>query len=106
MKRKNCMRVFTKEKIDEYADKLLIGLSEEENQMVLEEMSDIDASIDEALNTISNLSEVEPMSWCLDRIIDDLREDVVEDSIPIDELLSNSSKTSGDSIKVPKVVSE
>ena len=100
------MKVFTKEKIDEYADKLLIGLSPEENKMVLNEMSDIDASIDEALNTIPGLDKVEPMSWCLDRIIDDLREDVVENSIPIDELLSNSARTSGDSIKVPRVVSE
>ena len=100
------MRVFTKEEIDDYADKLLIGLSDEENKMVLEEMSSIDASIDEALNTIPDLSQIEPMSWCLDRVIDDLREDVVEDSIPIDELLANSARTSGDSIKVPRVVSE
>ena len=100
------MRKFTKEEIDDYAEKLLIGLSLEENKMVLDEMSDIDASIDEALNTIPNLSEVEPMSWCLDRVIDNLREDVIEESIPIDELLANSARTSGDSIKVPRVVSE
>lgn len=100
------MRVFTKEKIDEYADKLLIGLSSEENQMVLDEMSSIDAAIDEALNTIPNLEKVEPMSWCLDRVIDELREDEIEESIPIDDLLANSSRTSGDAIKVPRVVSE
>lgn len=100
------MRKFTKEEIDNYADKLLIGLSPEENQMVLDEMSSIDESIDEALNTIQGLSEVEPMSWCLDRVIDNLREDVLEDSIPVDKLLANSSRTSGDSIKVPRVVGE
>jgi len=30
-------RKFTKEMVDDYADKLLIGLTEEENKMVLEE---------------------------------------------------------------------
>ena len=31
---------FTKEMVDNYADKLLIGLTEEENKMVLDEKDD------------------------------------------------------------------
>jgi hypothetical protein len=37
------MSKFTKEKIDEYANKLLIGLSDEENQTISDEFDVIDA---------------------------------------------------------------
>ena len=36
------MSKFTKEMVDSYADKLLIGLSEEENKRVLDEFEEID----------------------------------------------------------------
>ena len=42
---------FTKEMVDDYADKLLIGLTEEENQMVLDEFE----IIDETINTINEI---------------------------------------------------
>ena len=45
---------FTKEMIDDYADKLLIGLTEEENRMVLEEFDEIDMNID-LINKIENI---------------------------------------------------
>lgn len=100
------MAKFTKEMVNEYADKLLIGLTEEENKMVLEEMEEIDSSIDEALNSIPNLNNTEPMSWALDRCIDDLRDDVIEEPYDSEELLSNSDKVVGDEVEVPRVVSE
>ena len=77
------MRVFTKEKIDEYADKLLIGLSSEENQMVLDEMSSIDAAIDEALNTIAILSEgaMRDALSILERCVQDGLKNINEDNI-------------------------
>lgn len=96
---------FTKELVDLYADKLLIGLTEEENKMVLEEFDEIDKNIS-LINEIPGIEKVEPMSWCLDRVIDDLREDVIEESTPIEDLLSNCDRASGDSIEVPRVVSE
>lgn len=100
------MSKFTKEMVDNYAEKLLIGLTDEENKMVLEEIDEIDSSIDEAINAIPNLNSVEPMSWALDRCIDDLRSDVIEQSLTTDELLSNSDKVVGDEVEVPRVVSE
>ena len=39
-------KFFTKELVDDLANKLLIGLSEEENAMVLNEFDAIDANID------------------------------------------------------------
>ena len=94
---------FTKEMVDDYADKLLIGLTEEENKMVLEEFEVIDRNID-LINEIPNIEEVEPMSYCLDDFIYELREDEVEDSVPIEELLQNCDETEASEVKVPKVV--
>lgn len=95
--------MFTKEKIYEYADKLLIGLSEEENEMVLKEFDAIDESID-LINKIEGISEVEPMTHCLDDFEYVLRDDIVEESPSIEELLQNSDETTEREIVVPKVV--
>ena len=85
------------------ADKLLIGLSDEENEMVLSEFENIDKNID-LINEIEGISEVEPMSYCLDDFEYVLREDVAEDSVDIKELLKNSDDTEGREIVVTKVV--
>ena len=94
---------FTKEMVDDYADKLLIGLTKEENKMVLDEFDQIDADIDK-LNDIEGLSEVEPMTHCLDDFVYELRDDEVEESIDIDSLLQNCDDYVDTEVKVPKVV--
>ena len=97
------MSKFTKEMVDDYANKLLIGLTLDENKMVLDEFEEIDAGL-ELLNEIPGIENVEPMSWCLDRCIDDLREDIVEESIAIEDLLRNADLKTDREIEVPKVV--
>ena len=59
------MSKFTKEMVDDYADKLLIGLTPEENKMVLDEFEIIDKNIN-IINEIEGIEEIEPISWCLD----------------------------------------
>lgn len=97
------MAKFTKEMVTDYADKLLIGLTEEETKMVLDEFDIIDKNID-LINEIPNIENVEPMTHCLDNFIYELREDEVEESIDIDDLLSNCDDYLDDEVKVPKVV--
>ena len=97
------MAKFTREMVTDYADKLLIGLTDDETKMVLDEFEVIDKNID-LINKIPNISDVEPMTHCLDRTIDFLREDEIEDSIDIDDILSNSDDVQDDQVKVPKVV--
>ena len=97
------MSKFTKEMVDNYADKLLIGLSDEENKMVIKEFELIDEDLN-LVNKIDGINEIEPMTHCLDDFEYILREDVVEESIPVEDLLRNSDKTDGDEIVVPKVV--
>ena len=94
---------FTKEMINDYADKLLIGLTEEENKMVLEEFDEIDHNID-LINQIENIKEVVPMSHCLDDFTYELREDVASDSISIEDALSNCDVTDDREVELPKVV--
>ena len=94
---------FTKEIVDDLADKLLIGLSAEENEMVLSEFDEIDANID-LINDIDGISDVEPMTHCLDDFVYELREDVAVEGLPIEDILANSDDTEDREIVVPKVV--
>ena len=97
------MSKFTKEMVDKFADKVLIGLTEEEKNMILDEFEIIDSTID-TINSISNIKEVEPMTHCLDDFTYELRDDEVEESIPTDLALQNCDDVFGDEIRVPKVV--
>lgn len=97
------MEKFTKEMVDDYADKLLIGLTDEENKMVLDEFNIIDKDIAKVME-IDNIELVEPMTHTLDDFEYELREDVVEESIDIDDLLANCDDYLNDEIRVPKVV--
>ena len=97
------MGKFTKEMVDDYANKLLIGLTPEENKMVLDEFDIIDQQIN-IINDIPGIEKVEPMTHALDDFEYELREDVIEESVPIEELLQNCDEFSGREVEVPKVV--
>ena len=94
---------FTKEMVDDFADKLLIGLTPEENKMVLDEFDIIDEQIN-IINDIPGIEKVEPMTHTLDDFEFELREDIAEESIPIEELLQNCKDSTGREVQVPKVV--
>lgn len=95
---------FTSEMVDDLADKLLIGLTRDENKMVLDEFDIIDKNIDESINGIKNLDKVEPMSFCLDDFYAVLRDDVACESISSRDLLSNCDDSINGEVRVPKVV--
>ena len=97
------MGKFTKEMVTDYAEKLLIGLTEEENDMVLSEFDKIDSDIN-IINEIDGISSIEPISWRLDDFSCELRDDVAEDSISIDDVVSNCDDYRVCEIKIPKVV--
>ena len=97
------MSKFTKEMVDSYADKLLIGLTSEENELVLKEFDIIDANM-QIIADMPNISEVTPMTHALDDFEFVLRSDEVEESIPIEDLLKNCDSYEDREIKVPKVV--
>lgn len=94
---------FTSEMVKDYANKLLIGLTEEETNMVLEEFSIIDENINK-INAIEGIEKVEPMTHCLDRYIEELRDDEVEESLEITDILKNCDLHNDREVIVPKVV--
>lgn len=95
---------FTSEKIDKLANLLLIGLTDKEKEMILTEFNeDIDDNINK-INEIENIKSVAPMTHTLDDFEYELREDVVEESIPIEAALSNCDLVDDREIEVPKVV--
>ena len=97
------MNKFTKEMIDDYADKLLIGLTDDENNMVLKEFDVIEKSMEKIAN-MPDIEKVEPMTHALDDFSFTLREDVVEESIPVENVLQNCGASEDDFVSVPKVV--
>lgn len=99
------MKKITNEMVDNYADKLLIGLTKEENQMVVDEFEIIDATIG-LINEIPNIKNIEPMTHPLDDFIYELREDVKEGSVSIDDIFSNCDDYIENEVRVPKVVEE
>lgn len=96
------MKEFTKEEIIKFADKLLIGLTDEEAKTIYDEFAVINENI-EQINKI-NLDGVEPAFMPYDLYVASLREDTAEASSTIDELLSNAKDIEGREIRVPKVV--
>ncbi len=98
------MSNFTKEMIDDYADKLLIGLTEEERTNIQEEFDEIEKNMD-LINKIPNIKDTEPLSYPFEMILEDLRDDDDEgEKIPIEELLRNCDQYEGREVEVPKVV--
>ena len=98
------MSNFTKEKIDKYAGDLLIGLTNEERDMIQSEFDLIEKNMD-LINEIPNIKDVEIQSFPFDMEVEDLRDDNVEgEIIPIDILLRNCDRVEGREIEVPKVV--
>ena len=95
---------FTKEMVDSYADKLLIGLTEEERTNIQEEFDEIEKNMD-LINKIPNIKDTEPLSYPFEMVLDDLRsDDEVGEEIPIEELLKNCDQYEGREVEVPKVV--
>ena len=94
---------FTSNMVNNYAEKLLIGLTEEETNMVLEEFESIDETIN-TINQIEGLDSIEPMTHCLDDFIYELRSDTEEESTNIEELIRNCDDKTEREVIVPKVV--
>ena len=97
------MSKFTKKLVDKYADDLLIGLTPEENKLVLDEFDSIDASIN-LINDIPGINDVTPMSHPFDLYETNLRDDEPRASYPIEDILKNCDQVEGREIEVPKVV--
>ncbi len=94
-----------KDKLKEYAQKLMFDMDEKEYETLQKEFDVIIRRMD-VIDKIPNLHEVKPMSFPF--LLDDrsLRNDEVGDYLTVGEVLSNAKHQVNDQVKVPKVVEE
>ena len=94
-----------KEKLKDYAKKLMFDMDDEEYTTLQEEFAVILKQMD-LIGKIANIKDVEPMSFPFINETAVLREDEVGDYLTVGEVLSNTKHQIDNQVKVPKVVDE
>ena len=92
-----------KEKLKEYANKLMFDMEESQYETLQEEFEVILKQM-ELIGEIENIKDVEPMTFPYKNTDATLREDEVLDYLTTGEVLSNTQYQVSDQVKVPKVV--
>jgi aspartyl-tRNA(Asn)/glutamyl-tRNA(Gln) amidotransferase subunit C len=92
-----------KNKLKEYANKLMFDMNEEEYETLSQEFEIILKQM-ELIDKIEGLSSVEPMVFPFIKEKVNLREDIVASHLLVEEVLQNSKSIEDNRVKVPKVV--
>ena len=95
--------MITKEKLKDYANKLMFDMNEEEYETLQKEFDIILKQMD-IIAEIKDIKDVEPMTFPYELEDVVLREDEIKEMITVEEALSNAKETIGSEVKVPKVV--
>ena len=95
--------MITKEKLKNYASKLMFDMKDEEYETLLKEFDIILKQMD-LIGDIDNISDVEPMTFPFELEDVELRNDFDSRNIEIEDALSNTGNKKGREIRVPKVV--
>lgn len=97
--------MITKEKLEEYAKKLMFEMEEHEYKTLLDEFEIILKQM-EYIDNIKDIDSVCPMTFPFDLELDDrcLREDEYNNEINFDDMKINIREYEDNMIKVPKVV--
>ena len=93
----------TKEKLKNYASKLMFDMKDEKYETLLNEFDVILKQMD-LIGDIDNISDVEPMTFPFELEDVELRNDNDSRNIEIEDALSNTGSKKGREIRVPKVV--
>lgn len=94
-----------KEKLKDYASKLMFDMNDEEYQTLQEEFDIILKQMD-LIGQIPNIDKVSPMTFPFPNADASLREDEIGDYLTVGEVLENAKYQVNDQVKVPKVVDE
>ena len=95
--------MISKEKLKDYAGKLMFDMEEEEYETLQQEFEVILKQMD-LISKIDGIEKVEPMTFPYDLYFSKLREDVAEECLTTEEALSNADEVKNNQVKVPKVV--
>ena len=92
-----------KEKLQDYARKLMFEMNDEEYKTLQEEFDVILKQMD-LISKIDNITNVEPMTYPFELNNVNLRDDIVNNELTTNDILINVSDKENNQIKVPKVV--
>lgn len=95
--------MITKEKLKKYANNLMFEMSDEEYETLENEFEIILKQMD-LIDKIEGINNVEPMTFPFINCNISPREDVIGNSLTIDEVLQNTTNQLNNQVKVPKVV--
>lgn len=95
--------MITKEKLKNYANKLMFDMNDEEYETLQKEFDVIIKEMD-LIGNIENIESVEPMTFPFELDSVELRNDTDSRNIEIEDALSNTGSKKGREIRVPKVV--
>lgn len=95
--------MFTKDIINDYADKLLIGLTEEENELLLREFDVINDNMSK-INNVKGLENVEPLHFPQDLMVKEIRDGKISRMIEIDDALKNCDDYIDREVEIIRVV--
>ena len=95
--------MITKEKLKNYANKLMFDMEDSEYETLLKEFEVIEKQM-ELIGNIENISDVEPMTFAFELDGVELRDDSKSRYIEVEDALSNTGSKKGREIRVPNVV--
>lgn len=92
-----------KESLVVLANKLMFTMNESEYDTLLEEFDIILKQMD-LIGKIPDIENVEPLIYPIEKTFASLREDIVLEELPLEDILLNSGSTLYNQVKLPKVV--
>lgn len=95
--------MFTKDIINDYADKLLIGLTEEENTLLLREFDVINDNMAK-INNVKGLENIEPLHFPQDLRVKEISDGKISRMIDIDDALKNCDDYIDREVEIIRVV--
>lgn len=97
--------MITKDKLKEYAEKLMFDMKEEEYDTLLKEFDVILKQMD-LIGQIEGIEKVEPMTFPYQIEHAHFRKDEIKDTLDTKDALKNASQVERNQVRVPKVVEE
>ena len=92
-----------KESLVVLANNLMFTMDESEYDTLLEEFDIILKQMD-LIGKIPDIENVEPLIYPIEKTFASLREDIVLEELPLEDILLNSGSTLYNQVKLPKVV--
>lgn len=92
-----------KEKLKEYALKLMFDMEDSEYETLKQEFDIILKQMD-LIGKIENIENIEPMTFPFVTYQAKWRSDEVKNTLTVDEIIKNAKEVKDNQVKVPKVV--